>query len=51
MHVWSDQVATDDDPSPVPVFLDLLPEPNYHLSQAFCWAGWKVVQPIEFHGF
>ena len=47
MHVWNDQVATNDDHSPIPVFLDLLSGPNYPLSQAFCWAGWKVVQPID----
>ena len=27
MHVWSDQVATDEDPSPVHVFLGLLSRP------------------------
>ena len=47
MHVRNDQVATNDDHSPIPVFLDLLSGPKYPLSQAFCWAGWKVVQPID----
>ena len=47
LHVWEDQVATDEDSPPVPVFLDLLSGPNYPLSQAFYWAGWKVVQPID----
>ena len=28
MHVWNDQVATNDDPSPIPVFLDLLSGPK-----------------------
>ena len=47
MHVWKDQVTTDEDSPPVPVFLDLLSGPNYPLSQAFYRAGWKVVQPID----
>jgi len=47
LHVWDDTVATADDLTPIPVFLDLLSGPNYPLSQAFYWAGWKVVQPID----
>lgn len=47
LHVWDDTVATDEDSTPIPVFLDLLSGPNYPLSQAFYWAGWKVVQPID----
>ena len=46
--VWKSHVATNDDLPQIPVFLDLLAGPNYPLSQAFQWAGWKVVQPIDY---
>ena len=46
--VWESHVDTNDDQPQVPVFLDLLAGPNYPLSQAFQWAGWKVVQPIDY---
>ena len=46
--VWKFHVATNDDLPQIPVFLDLLAGPNYPLSQAFQWAGWKVVQPIDY---
>ena len=37
----------DDDQPQVPVFLDLLSGPHFPLAQAFEWAGWKIVQPID----
>ena len=36
-----------DDQPQVPVFLDLLSGPHFPLAQAFEWAGWKIVQPID----
>ena len=44
---WRCQAEPDDDQPRVPVFLDLLSGPRCPLTQAFQWAGWKVLQPID----
>eukprot|EP00438_Fugacium_kawagutii_P003196 Skav218041 [mRNA] locus=scaffold214:640892:642988:+ [translate_table: standard] len=44
---WKSPAAADDVPA-LPVFLDLLSGPNYPLSVAFKWAGWNVLQPVDF---
>ena len=44
---WSQVETMDDDQPQAPVFLDLLSGPHFPLAQAFEWAGWKIVHPID----
>ena len=49
-HAWdlfNSQVHPDDSQPNTPLFFDLLSGPNYPLTQAFAWAGWRTMQPLD----
>ena len=49
-HAWdlfNSQVHPDDNQPNTPLFFDLLSGPNYPLTQAFAWAGWRTMQPLD----